>query len=123
MLTKLVADDYLRISPKGVRSLSEAFYQLSLADKYEVVRLFNEQGLLSDYRLYNKLVKGILQHSPAQTRREYPVRGVRWPHRKAIQADEVEAMQALAVNFDALVDEIAAYAAANLTKIARAANG
>jgi hypothetical protein len=97
--------------------LTKEFYELSLANKYEVVRQLEEDGRIEDKWLYDKIVKAILQHSDNITRRDYPVRGERRARNVTREADMQEALQALLVNWDALEPLIESFASSLFKRI------
>jgi hypothetical protein len=115
MLTVLILDDYVVRSEKGL-VLTQDFYNLSLANKYEVVRLCEESGLLTQPKIYDRLIKAILQHSSPEMRRDFPVKGERKPRKEAQAADYLEALQALYIAFDVLENRIEDHAAKNFLK-------
>lgn len=109
MITQYILSDYVVRSDKGY-VCTEKFYDLSLAGKYEIVRLLEEVGLFKDYKLYERVVKGIIQHSSPELKRTYNVKGERKQRPPAKRADELEALQALYLNWDKLMPLIMEHA-------------
>lgn len=94
-----MVDTFLTKTSKGFRP-NELYYQLSLSDKYQVVRDLEEQERLHDIYLYDALVLGILQHSPPDSKKQWKVNKERKLNSNAKHADETEAYQALYMSLD-----------------------
>lgn len=87
---------YIATTEKG-NALTRDFYNLSLSKKYEVVNTMIELGILfEDMKLYDKIIKGILQHSETDIATEYPIKGQRKQSPIAKQADQLELTAAVA---------------------------
>lgn len=97
--------DYLIKSPKGRLRLTNAFFEASLQEKYELVAELETLGtLFEDMRVYDLIVKAILQHSPDKSKRQYVVKGVRKQRPKAKKADMRDSFDALFANLDRIAE-------------------
>ncbi len=119
MLIKFPLEEYLIQSERGW-ALTTAFYNLSLADKYQIVYLLEENGLIHNYKLYERVVKAILQHSSPEIKSERSVKGERKQRPEANRADMLEALNALALHWDDLEEQIIAYFAGRFQNIVAA---
>lgn len=80
---------YIISTDRGL-SLTKEFYDLGLKQKYEVISVFIEMGLLTDSKFYDKVIKSVLQHSSKELKKEYPIRGDRKIRKAAQEADLME---------------------------------
>jgi hypothetical protein len=96
---------YLTYTEKGA-TLTTEFYNLSLYRKYGVIEYLESTGQLDDHKLYDRLVLACLQHSSADLKRDYPVMRERKQRPKSKAADQIEALQALWLHIDRLMEII-----------------
>lgn len=77
-------------SRKGGFEFTRAFYDLALPIKYKIITPLLES---IDGATYERLVKAILQHSPASSKKAYPVMRERKQSKAAKEADILYAAQ------------------------------
>jgi len=83
--------NYVEYTESG-RSLSKEFYCLSLKQKFDVIAQMELEELIpKDYKLLDKLIMAVLQHSPKSSIKEFPVNKERKIRPEAREADKYEA--------------------------------
>jgi hypothetical protein len=86
-------------------ALTKEFYNLSLEQKYVIIKVLEDNGtLLKDRIRYDRLVAAVLQHSPEKLKNEYPIQWERSTRPEARKADKRDlekwSLQAILMNFD-----------------------
>lgn len=101
--------DFYTGAKDGGLNMTQAWYDLSLSKKIEVVLQLEAQGLLESERTVYRLGSGLLQHSSGDAKADRPCKGVRTLSRKAKDADlaETPEYQAKMDLLAAALDEIA----------------
>jgi len=93
--------DYIEYTNSG-RSLSKEFYCLSLKKKFEVIAQMELEELIPrDYKLLDKLILAVLQHSPKSSIKDHPVNKERKIRPEAKAAD----LNELNLNIQLAMDE------------------
>jgi hypothetical protein len=93
-------DDYIEPASTAYK-FTVAFYELSLNDKFALFDMLYAKGLIRDVEpesetsVYDRFVLGLLQHSPRDLRRDYPVRLERRPSKIARDRDIEELVERL----------------------------
>lgn len=98
---------YRRTLRKGIE-LTDVFYNASLSVKREAseVLLLELHGHIppADYhKLYDLIVKAMVQHSGRAVKHNYPIKGERKQRPEAAAADRQESYEALFTNLDRIV--------------------
>lgn len=83
-------NEYIEYNNSG-RSLSKEFFCLSLKRKFEEIAKMEARGTIpQDYKLLDKLILAVLQHSPKSSIKEHPVSKERKIRPEAREADKLE---------------------------------